>query len=70
MSRISEPDSKGEGEILMWGRNVMMGYLNRDDRNKEDMTEDGWMRSGDLGDLDKDGFLYITGTAAAVVAQR
>lgn len=70
MSRISEPDSKGEGEILMWGRNVMMGYLNRDDRNKEDMTEDGWMRSGDLGYLDKDGFLYITGTAAAVVAQR
>lgn len=70
MSRISEPDSKGEGEILMWGRNVMMGYLNRDDRNKEDMTEDGWMRSGDLGYLDKDGFLYITGTLAAAKAQR
>ena len=70
MSRISEPDSKGEGEILMWGRNVMMGYLNRDDRNKEDMTEDGWRGSGDLGYLDKDGFLYITGTLAAAKAQR
>ena len=28
-TRISDPDSKGEGEVLMWGRNIMMGYLNR-----------------------------------------
>jgi long-subunit acyl-CoA synthetase (AMP-forming) len=45
----------------MWGRNIMMGYLNREDKTEEDLTEDGWMKSGDQGYLDKDGFLFITG---------
>ena len=60
-TRISDPDSKGEGEILMWGRNIMMGYLNREDKTSEDLTLDGWMKSGDQGILDEEGFLYITG---------
>jgi len=60
-TRISDPNSKGEGEILMWGRNVMMGYLNREDKTNEDLTVDGWMKSGDQGIMDEDGFLYITG---------
>ena len=45
----------------MWGRNIMMGYLNREDKTTEDLIEDGWLKSGDQGFLDEDGYLYITG---------
>jgi long-subunit acyl-CoA synthetase (AMP-forming) len=69
-TRISDPNSKGEGEILMWGRNVMMGYLNREDKTNEDLTVDGWMKSGDQGIMDEDGFLYITGITLHVYQYR
>lgn len=60
-TRFSEQDDKGEGEICMWGRHIMMGYLNREDKTTEDVDEEGWMHSGDLGRQDSDGFLFITG---------
>ena len=61
LPRISDPDCKGQGEVHMWGRNIMMGYLNREDKTTEDLIEDGWLKSGDQGFLDEDGYLYITG---------
>ena len=48
-------------EICMWGRNIMMGYLNREDKTTEDVDEEGWFHSGDLGVQDEEGFLQITG---------
>ena len=45
----------------MWGRNIMMGYLNREDKTMEDVDEEGWFHSGDLGVQDEEGFLKITG---------
>ena len=60
-NRLANPDDKGEGEICMWGRHTMMGYLNREDKTTEDMDEEGWMHSGDLGSVDSDGFMFITG---------
>ena len=33
-----------EKELLMWGRHIMMGYANRQDATRKDMTEDGWLR--------------------------
>lgn len=60
-NRLANQDDKGEGEVCMWGRHVMMGYLNREDKTTEDMDEEGWMHSGDLGSMDDDGFLHITG---------
>ncbi|MBK6518452.1 MAG: long-chain fatty acid--CoA ligase [Polyangiaceae bacterium] len=50
-----------DGEILIYGPNVMQGYYKRDDENKAAFTEDGGFRTGDLGYLDAEGFLYITG---------
>ncbi len=49
------------GEIVVYGPNVMKGYHNRDDENKAVLMGDGGFRTGDMGKLDPDGFLYITG---------
>jgi long-chain acyl-CoA synthetase len=50
-----------EGEIVVYGPNVMQGYHNRDAENQAVFTPDGGFRTGDLGRFDSDGFLYITG---------
>jgi long-chain acyl-CoA synthetase len=50
-----------EGEILTRGPHIMMGYHHRDDLTKEIIDEQGWLHTGDLGHLDEDGFLFITG---------
>jgi long-subunit acyl-CoA synthetase (AMP-forming) len=50
-----------DGEILFRGANMVSGYLYMPDESAALKTDDGWMRTGDLGALDKDGFLSITG---------
>ena len=58
---ISNPDEKGEGEICMRGRSIMMGYLKNDKATRETIDNLGFVHSGDKGRIDKDGFLHITG---------
>lgn len=48
-----------EGEICIFGHNIMKGYLNNPEATKEAFWDDGWFRSGDIGVFDKDGYLYI-----------
>ncbi|NCW34794.1 MAG: long-chain fatty acid--CoA ligase [Actinobacteria bacterium] len=50
-----------DGEVLIKGPIVMRGYWQNDAANKEVFTDDGYFRSGDLGKLDEEGFLYIVG---------
>ena len=54
-------DAPGEGEIVIHGPNVMKGYHARPDENARTLTADGGLRTGDLGHVDGDGFLFITG---------
>ena len=49
------------GEILVRGANVMQGYLHQPDETAKTITADGWLRSGDLGHMDDDGFVFVTG---------
>ena len=48
-------------QICGWGRNVAMGYLNKEAETKEVMTEDNWLKLGDLGYTDDDGFVSVLG---------
>lgn len=50
-----------QGEIVVHGPNIMQGYHNRDEENQAVFTEDRGFRTGDLGYVDADGYLYITG---------
>lgn len=51
----------GEGEICVKGDIVMMGYYNNPEANAAAFTKDGWFNTGDIGKVDEDGFIYITG---------
>jgi long-chain acyl-CoA synthetase len=52
---------EGEGEIVIYGSGVMKGYYNMPEQTAACLTADGGLRSGDLGRLDADGYLFITG---------
>ena len=56
-----------EGEIQVKGDNVMLGYYNNPEENAKAFTEDGWYRTGDVGFMDADGYIYITGRLKSVI---
>ena len=72
--RIDEKTGSGEneegyveGEIQIKGDNVMLGYYNNPEANEAAFTTDGWYRTGDVGYMDGDGYIYITGRMKSVI---
>jgi len=65
--RIDSPNAQGHGEVLIRGPNVFPGYRNNPEANAEAFTEDGWFRTGDLGYLDDDGYLWLVGRVKEMI---
>lgn len=65
--KILEPDENGIGEVAVKGPMVMKGYYNMPAETAEVFTEDGWFKTGDLGKLDSEGYLYLAGRAKNLI---
>ena len=60
-SKIVNKGEDDSGELCIYGRHVFMGYLNSREKTEETFDSDGWLHTGDIGKIDSDGYLYITG---------
>jgi len=65
--RIADPGEEGVGEIELHGSSITKGYLDDPEANRAAFTVDGWYRTGDLGLVDRDGFLFVTGRTKEVL---
>jgi long-chain acyl-CoA synthetase len=59
--------TRSDGEILVKGPSVMLGYYNDPEATARVLSDDGWFRTGDLGTYDKDGYLFIKGRAKTMI---
>ena len=65
--KIVDPDEEGNGVLYIKGSVVMQGYYKNEESTKEVLSEDGWFNTGDVGHIDRDGYLYLTGRAKSVI---
>lgn len=65
--RIDSPDSDGNGEICVKGVTVFSGYYKNPEATEEAFTSDGWFKTGDIGHVDNENYVYITGRKKNVI---
>ncbi|MEO0246474.1 MAG: AMP-binding protein [candidate division WOR-3 bacterium] len=64
---VNADPSTGIGEIWIKGPNVMKGYYKNEHLTREVVTENGWLKTGDLGFVDSDGYIYISGRSKNMI---
>ena len=67
--KIDNPDKEGVGEILAKGPNIMLGYY-KDEKKTKEAFKDGWLKTGDYGYIDDEGFIFITGRKNDIIVLR
>lgn len=65
--KILDPDDSGRGEICVKGPMIMQGYYNMPEETEEVLSADGWFRTGDIGWLDDEKYLYLCGRAKNLI---
>lgn len=65
--KIVDPNEDGVGELVAKGSSMMLGYYNNEEATKETIDEEGWLHTGDLAKIDKDGYIFISGRKKFVI---
>ena len=66
--RIDSPDPRNiPGEVQVYGPNVCLGYFKNEQATRDSFTEDGWFRTGDMGIIDEDGYLFLRGRSKCMI---
>lgn len=66
-TKLVNLDENGHGEICKRGRHLFMGYLKELEKTFEAVDDEGWLHTGDLGYINQEGYLYITGRIKELV---
>ncbi len=65
--KIEEPNEEGIGELLARGPSIMLGYYDNEEATKETISKEGWLHTGDLARIDKEGYIFISGRKKFVI---
>jgi long-chain acyl-CoA synthetase len=64
---VTIDDCSGQGEILVRGPNIMIGYFDNPKLSRKTIDADGWLHTGDVGYFDRDGYLFINGRKKSLI---